>query len=37
VRRLLARDPIRRPRRALDVVRQLIAFEISTLAERIPA
>jgi serine/threonine protein kinase len=36
VRRLLARDPFRRPRRALDVVRQLIAFEISTLAERIP-
>lgn len=37
VRRLLARDPFRRPRRALDVVRELIAFEIGTLAERIPA
>ena len=37
VRALIARDPFRRPRRALDVVRRLIAFEISTLAERIPA
>jgi hypothetical protein len=37
VRQLLARDPFRRPRRARDVVRQLIALEINTLAERIPA
>jgi serine/threonine protein kinase len=37
VRSLVARDPFRRPRRALDVVRQLIGHEIGTLAERIPA
>jgi serine/threonine-protein kinase len=37
VRRLLARDPLRRPRRAMQVVRELISLEISTLAERIPA
>jgi serine/threonine-protein kinase len=37
VRRLLARDPARRPRRAMQAVRELISLEIATLAERIPA
>jgi serine/threonine protein kinase len=37
VRRLLSRDPLRRPRRAMQVVRELISLEINTLAERIPA
>jgi serine/threonine-protein kinase len=37
VRRLLSREPLRRPRRAMQVVRESIALEISTLAERIPA
>jgi serine/threonine-protein kinase len=37
VRRLLARDPMRRPRTAREVVGQLIALEIATLPERIPA
>jgi serine/threonine-protein kinase len=37
VRRLLSRDPLRRPGRALQVVRELVALEINTLAERIPA
>ncbi len=37
VRSLIARDPFRRPRRALDLVRHLITLEIGTLAERIPA
>ena len=37
VRRLMSRDPLRRPRQATQVVRELMALEISTLAERIPA
>jgi serine/threonine-protein kinase len=37
VRELLARDPLRRPRRADEVVRRLVSLEIGTLAERIPA
>jgi serine/threonine-protein kinase len=37
VRALLTRDPLRRPRRAAEVVRRLIGLEIRTLAERIPA
>jgi serine/threonine-protein kinase len=37
VRSLLSRDPFRRPRRALELVGRLMALEIGTLAERIPA
>jgi serine/threonine-protein kinase len=37
VRGLLARDPFRRPRRAMEVIRRLVALEIGTFAERIPA
>jgi hypothetical protein len=37
VRSLLARDPLRRPRSAAEVVGRLIALEVNTLAERIPA
>jgi serine/threonine-protein kinase len=37
VRSLLSRDPFRRPRRALEIIRRLIALEIGTLAERVPA
>jgi serine/threonine protein kinase len=37
VRRLLAREPLRRPQSASEVVKALIALEIATLAERVPA
>jgi len=37
VRQLLARDPFRRPRQATEVMRRLVALEISTLPQRIPA
>ncbi len=37
MRRLLAREPLRRPQSARDVMKALIALEIATLAERVPA
>ncbi len=37
MRRLLAREPLRRPQSASDVVKSLITLEIATLAERVPA
>ena len=37
MRRLLAREPLRRPQAARDVMKSLIALEIATLAERVPA
>jgi serine/threonine-protein kinase len=37
IRRLLAREPLRRPQSAGEVVKALISLEIATLAERVPA
>lgn len=37
VRRLLARNPLRRPSSAHEVIARLIALEVATLPERIPA
>jgi eukaryotic-like serine/threonine-protein kinase len=37
LRRLMAREPLRRPQSAGEVVKTLVALEIGTLAERVPA
>jgi serine/threonine-protein kinase len=37
VRQLTAREPLRRPQRARDVVQALVRLEIASLAEQIPA
>jgi serine/threonine protein kinase len=37
IRRLLAREPLRRPQSANEVLNALVSLEIATLAERVPA